>query len=256
MPEATRDPTARFSDRVADYIRFRPGYPDELVATLQREGGVGRDAVVADVGSGTGISTELFLRNGYEVYAVEPNREMREAAERWLGVDPHFHSVEGRAEATTLPSGSVDLVVAGQAFHWFDQERAREEFRRLLRSGDGLVALFWNSRRTDTPFLTAYEELLFEYAIDYRQVNHRNIGPELLASFFRGEYETRRFPTEQPFDLAGLRGRLLSSSYAPAPGHPLHAPMLARLEEIFGAHQAGGRVHFLYDTELFYGPLG
>jgi SAM-dependent methyltransferase len=256
MSDQPRDPTARFSDRVADYIRYRPGYPDEIVAALELETGIAPGAMVADVGSGTGISTELFLRHGYEVYSVEPNREMREAAEEVLGPQPGFHSVEGRAEATTLPDSWVDMVVAGQSFHWFDCNGARRELTRIMKSAECYVALFWNMRQTDsTPFLAGYEALLLEHGTDYEQVDHRNIGDERLRAFFGGNYEKRVFPNDQAFDFDGLRGRLLSSSYTPAAEDPRREPMLRALRELFEKHEENGRVTFLYDTELYFGQI-
>lgn len=249
------DPTRRFSGRVADYVRYRPGYPEALLRALVEEAGLVPGSVVADVGSGTGISTELLLRAGGEVFAVEPNAEMRGAAEERLAGHPRFHSVAGTAEATTLPGGSVDPVVAGQAFHWFDRERFRAECRRILRPG-GRVALFWNARRTEaTPFLRDYEALLRRFGTDYERVDHLRLGPADFDPFFGGPYESRRFPNEQVFDLEGLRGRLLSSSYTPGPGHPDHEPMLAELRRLFDRHQRAGRVRFEYDTELHLGRL-
>ncbi len=250
------DPTARFSDRVADYVKHRPGYPEALASTLRRELGISAGSVVADVGSGTGISTDMLLRLGCDVYAVEPNADMRRAAEAQFSAEPRFHSVAGRAEATLLPDASVDAVTAGQAFHWFDRDLARREFLRILRPRDGLVALFWNTRKIDgTPFLIAYEQLLQQYGTDYQQVNHRNVDPEALRAFFGGSYHAQVFDHEQVFDFDGLRGRLLSSSYVPGASHPNHAPMLAALRRLFDEHQQDGRVHFGYDTELFFGPL-
>jgi SAM-dependent methyltransferase len=256
-----RDPTRRFSDRVELYVRYRPGYPDALLDALIEEVGLGALSVVADVGSGTGISSEFLLRSGCEVFAVEPNAEMRAAAEANLGGRHRFHSVAGRAEATTLPDGSVDLVTAGQAFHWFDPGPTREEFARILRSGHsgqsgGTVALFWNSRRTEsTPFLRAYEELLRRYGTDYTKVDHARIDDAVLREFFGGLFETRVFPNSQEFDFEGLKGRLLSSSYAPGPGHPDHEPMLRALREIYDAHHEGGRVVWEYDTRLYFAQL-
>ncbi|MBW3627737.1 MAG: class I SAM-dependent methyltransferase [Gemmatimonadetes bacterium] len=256
MSQQPLDPTRRFSNRVADYVRYRPSYPDEIVTTLQQEAGLHPGAVVADIGSGTGISSELFLRHGLEVYAVEPNPEMRAAAEDWLGSETGFHSVAGTAECSTLPDSWVDLVSAGQAFHWFDCQAARRELARVLRTAESYVALFWNSRRTDaSPFLAAYEELLLEFSTDYREVTQRNIGGDQLRAFFGGDYRSRVCQTEQEFDFEGLTGRLLSSSYAPAAGDRNHEPMLTRLREIFDRHQQGGRVGFLYDTELHYGQI-
>ncbi len=250
------DPTQRFSDRVQNYVRYRPGYPEGILQTLQAEAALSPASVIADLGAGTGISTELFLKNGSTVYAVEPNAEMRAAAEARLQEYPGFRSVPGTAENTTLADRSVDFVTAGQAFHWFDVPQARAECLRILRPG-GWAVLFRNVRRTgSTPFLRAYEELLLTYGTDYTQVRHENVGLETLDGFFGpGGYRTAVFFNEQSFDLEGLRGRLLSSSYTPAPGHPDHAPMLEQLERIFRAHQEGGRVRFEYDTEMFYGQL-
>ena len=119
------DSTQRFSDRVADYVRYRPNYPRGILATLAAETGLSTDSLVADVGSGTGISAELFLSHGNAVYAVEPNHDMRAAAEAALARYPRFHSVVGTAETTSLPDHSVDYVVAAQAFHWFDADSTR-----------------------------------------------------------------------------------------------------------------------------------
>lgn len=249
------DSTLRFSDRVADYARFRPGYPDGLVHALQEDPGLTPTWTVADVGSGTGLSSIPFLDLGCTVLGVEPNAEMRAAAEHALGHDSRFQSVAGTAEATTLPDRSVDLVVAAQAFHWFRPADAAREFVRVLRP-DGRVALVWNARRADsTPFLRGYEDLLQRYGTDYQAVGHRGVGRDALAAFFDGPFSKRTFDNEQRLDLDGLTGRLLSSSYTPPPGHPDHHPMLAALRRLFETHEAGGYVTIEYDTELYVGPV-
>jgi SAM-dependent methyltransferase len=249
------DSTTRFSNRVADYSRYRPAYPDALLTVLQREIGLSHASIIADIGSGTGISSELLLRSGGTVFAVEPNAEMRRAAEARLGNEPRFRSVAARAEATTLADRSVDAVTAGQAFHWFALREARAEFIRILRPG-GMAALFWNTRRTEgSPFLSAYERLLRQFGTDYLQVDHRNVSAPDLRAFFGDGYEARVFPNVQVFDFDGLRGRLLSSSYAPGPQHPDHARMLAALRQLFDAHHEHGFVRMEYDTELFFGPF-
>lgn len=249
------DSTRRFSDRVENYIKYRPGYPDGVLPILRAETGLTPASVVADVGSGTGISAELFLRAGNAVFGVEPNAAMRAAAEELLRGYPAFCSVDGSAEATTLDDASVGHVVAGQAFHWFDVEGARREFARILRPG-GWVVLLWNSRRMDTtPFLRDYEALLQEFGTDYREVRHDNITHAALAGFFFGDFQKRTLDNEQRLDFDGIRGRLLSSSYAPAEGHPRHAPMLAELERIFAAHQRDGRVTVEYETEIYFGHV-
>lgn len=255
MP-ADLDPTVRFSDRVSDYVRFRPTYPVALLDLLRSELGLEKHHVLADVGSGTGLLSRLFVENGNRVLGVEPNRAMARAAEELFAGDPRFESVEGSAEATGLPERSVDFVVVGQAFHWFDAEGSAAEFRRILRPG-GSVAVIWNQRRFDTPFLAAYEAFLQEWGTDYASVRAQYEDPRSLRILFGGEgYEHRELENEQVFDFAGLRGRVLSSSYIPAAGHPRHGGMLDALRRLFDEHQRRGAVRFLYRTVVYFGTPG
>ena len=249
------DSTQRFSTRVENYIRYRPGYPREIIEMLKTNYGLNTESIIADVGSGTGILSELFLKAGNRVFGIEPNPEMRQAGERLLKSFPGFTSISGTAEETTLPDDSVDFITAGQAFHWFDAVRTRQEFRRILRPG-GWVVLVWNDRRTDsTAFLAGYEQLLRDYATDYDQVNHKRIDASTLRDFFKAEPDTKTFSNVQHFDLDSLRGRLLSSSYAPDIGQPGHAEMMEALRRLFEAHQTEGRVTFEYDTVVHCGRL-
>jgi SAM-dependent methyltransferase len=250
------DPTKRFSTRVENYIKYRPGYPPSVIATLQDECSLTSASIVADIGSGTGILTEMFLNNGNPVYAVEPNDEMRAAGERLLQGYPGFHSLAGQAESTTLADHSVHFIVAGQAFHWFNPEKARLEFMRILKPG-GWVVLVWNDRESQaTPFLADYENLLQKYALDYPKVDHRRIDQPALSAFFgMGGYRTKAFQNQQDFDFDGLRGRLLSSSYAPEAGHPNYEPMLAELWTIYQANQVDGQVALAYTAKMYYGQL-
>jgi SAM-dependent methyltransferase len=250
------DPTRRFTDRVDDYARYRPSYPPQLLQLLRDELGLRPEHVVADVGSGTGISSEPFLANGNVVLAVEPNRAMARAARERLGGDDRFRDVDGRAEATGLDPASVDLVVVGQAFHWFDPARTRDELRRILRPG-GFVVLAWNARRVEgSAFLRDYEAFLRRWGTDYKEVSARYEDEAAMRTLFgAGGFVKRRFDNVQTFDLHGLRGRLCSSSYAPPAGDPRHEPMLLALADVFAAHQAGGHVAFEYDTHVYYGRL-
>ncbi|EEF57230.1 class I SAM-dependent methyltransferase [Pedosphaera parvula] len=248
------DSTKRFSSRVDNYIRYRPGYPAEIVDLLKSEYGLTSASLLADIGSGTGISTELFLKNGYQVIGVEPNKDMREAAERLLKDYPGFRSVAGTAEATSLEEHSVDFIIAGQAFHWFIRERTREEFIRILKP-NGWVVLIWNDRKTEaSPFLIAYEQLLKQFATDYEKVDHKQINPDVIRAFFEtGTVSLHVFPNQQLFDLEGLKGRVNSSSYAPEPGHPNYLPLMNALKAEFAKYQVNGRVSFHYDTTVYCG---
>jgi SAM-dependent methyltransferase len=250
------DPKLRFSSRVQDYVSYRPTYPVELLRVLETAAGLSAAATVADVGSGTGISSQLFLDHGNTVFGIEPNREMREAAEQLLGGNSRFRSVNATAEQTTLADSSVDYVVAGQAFHWFDRPKARQEFARVLRPG-GWVVLMWNARRIGTtPFLCDYEGLLCEFAIDYRQVDHKLVDDTVIQKFFAPEtYQFRSLENAQLLDRAGLIGRIASSSYMPAEGHPRYPAMASAIEKLFERNQQGHRVKIEYDTVLYFGQL-
>jgi len=248
--------TERFSSRVENYVKYRPSYPSAVIELLKSACGLTASSQVADIGSGTGILTSLLLETGATVYAVEPNAEMRQAAESLLEGQPGFRSIVGTAEATTLPDSSIDLITAGQAFHWFDIPRSKAEFSRILRP-DGWVALIWNERSSEsTPFLDGYEKILQTYSPEYSEVGHKRADAENRRQLFRdGDEKVFLTHNSQSFDLEGLVGRVLSSSYAPEAGHPNHAPMISALEDLFAKTSVDGRVDFLYDTQVLYGHM-
>jgi len=250
------DAKQRFSNRVADYIRHRPGYPSAVLDPLRTECGLRPGQVIADVGSGTGLLSELFLKNGNRVFGVEPNEAMRLAGEEYLACYDSFSSIGGSAESTMLGDSTIDFVTAGQAFHWFDRNAARREFARILKPG-GWAVVLWNERLTDTtPFLRDYEDLLREFGTDYSRVNESYPREEQMCAFFQqSPYRQQQIPNLQIFDFAGLTGRVRSSSYVPAQDHPKFAPMMAALENIFREHQRDGCVPMEYLTRLYYGHL-
>jgi SAM-dependent methyltransferase len=249
-----RDPTERFSDRVADYVRSRPGYPSGLIDLLVDSGELSPTHDVADVGSGTGKLALLFLKHGNRVYGIEPNREMRAAGERELAAYPRYVSVEGRAEQTMLPADSVDLVAAGQAFHWFRPAEARQEFLRILRHGSP-VLLVWNDRNEEaSDFMRGYEQLLRDHGTDYGEVHHRRFGSAEIERFYGGgRFVEHRLEYRQLFDRQGLQARMRSSSYVPAPGQPGHDDLMGGLDELFETHRRDGRVCFEYRTRVYLG---
>ena len=245
----------RFSSRVEAYARYRPTYPPPAIELLRERCGLVPGAAVADLGSGTGILTELLLKDGAEVYAVEPNDRMRAAAEAQLSHYPLFRSVRGSAESTTLAAASVELLVAGQAFHWFDVQRARIEALRVLRPGSW-AALLWNERPPEaTPFLADYEAMLKRYAPEYTRISASRADLGAMREFLGADMEVRTFANRQILDFEGLRGRLMSSSYAPESGHPHHEPMIASLREVFARHERDGRILMPYSTLVYFAQL-
>lgn len=248
--------TQRFTSRVDNYLRYRPHYPGRIAGLLRDECGLAHESIVADIGSGTGFLALPILKSGARVLGIEPNRAMREAGAWYLRDYPRFESKEGSAEDTRLPDQSIDIIVSGQAFHWFDSAKAREEFARILKPG-GWVVLTWNVRRVDSdPFGAAYETLLMAHGKDYEASCHRNVDDQDIRSFYSpGTVELRTFPNSQTFDLDGLKGRLLSASYTPEAGDPGYGPMLEALEKAFERHQEAGRVTFHYETKVYFGQL-
>lgn len=251
----TPDPTARFTDRAADYAAARPGYPPQIATTLIAEFALAPGAVVADLGSGTGLSCEPFLRAGLTVIGVEPNAAMRAEGDRQLAAFARFRSVAGTAEATTLPAASVDLVIAAQAFHWFDIAATRAEALRILK--EPRAALIWNDRdATGSRFAEGYEQLLLDFGIDYAQIRHRHAHEESVAAFFGDrQFRVASFPNPTSLDWPLLVARLNSASYVPKPQHPAHAPMMQRLRPLFDTNARDGRVAMDYTTRVFHGVI-
>ncbi len=249
-----KDTHNRFSKRVESYIKYRPSYPKDAVDFIVKEFGVTKKSVIADIGSGTGIFTKLLADYPETIYAVEPNLEMRLACESSLCDSQAFISIDGSAESTKLESNSVNLITVAQAFHWFDLEKAKREFIRILKS-EGKVLLIWNRRKSDTDFLVEYDSILKKYANDYNEVNHKNIDDIVLKDFFNNGFQKKKFTNSQNFDYQSLLGRLLSSSYSPLPGDEKYQIIEFKLEELFNEHNRDGLVDFNYETEIIWGQL-
>jgi len=250
------DAKQRFSNRAADYARYRPGYPREVLDLLHTWCKLNPEHTIADIGMGTGLLSKLFLEHGNRVIGVEPNEEMRAAGEEFLMTYPGFTSVAGSAEATNLPPQSVDFVAAAQAFHWFDPTPTCREFQRILKP-EGRVIVLWNERLLDeTAFLRDYEALLLRFGTDYTRVNESYPRPEQMLAFYgANEFTSHSLPNFQEFDFEGLRGRLRSSSYVPDPDDPQFIPMMEELQSIFSARQKDGAVRMEYRTRIYTGKL-
>jgi SAM-dependent methyltransferase len=247
------DYTRRFSKRAGWYASYRPGYPAAVIAILEKEIGFGPRQVVADIGSGTGLLTRIFLENGNRVFGVEPNDSMRSHAERDLGGFRNFVSVRGTAERTTLPSRSIDLVASGQALHWFDPGRSVREFSRIAKPGGGLCVTY-NKRKNDSVG-RAYEQVIARYEKDRAKVP--GAGAKYVARFFKGgECSKFEVPNEQSLDFEGLLGRILSASYMPHPDEKSGYPKLRRdVRKMFEKFSSDGRLKLSYRTNVFVGRI-
>ena len=244
------DPTNRFTNRVDNYVKYRPTYPIPAVRFVKEHFGVGDRSLVADIGSGTGIFSSLLLDAGIRVTAVEPNAAMRMAAEKSLGNNPLFTSIDAKAEATGLSDCSVDLITVAQAFHWMDPAETKKEFARILRR-DGHIALIWNLRRTDTDFLAALDKIKRQYGQAHN--NGQRANEEAIRAFFAPKkMMVKQFFLEESHDFSSLKGQLLSSSYLPLAGSPRFDEMTASLQTVFDQFQQNGRVIVSYETKIYY----
>ncbi len=243
--------TERFVDKVNDYVKYRPHYPSSILFLIKQNIKFNSNWVVADIGSGTGISSKLFLDNGNRVIGIEPNFEMRRAAEDQLKGFLNFTSLDGTAEASQLPDQSVDLIFSGQAFHWFDKDIAKIEFKRILNPS-GYIVLCWNQRDGNSQFQIRYEQILQKFVPDYDQVNHRNITDSEIQEFFQPKKLKRESTTNhQYFDLDGLQGRLRSSSYCPKENEA-YSVLMEEIETLFHEFEVDGRIRFDYVTNIYY----
>lgn len=250
-----RDSTERFSSRVDNYRRFRPSYPSEIITLLRDECGMTSATVVADIAFGTGIFTKLLLEKGNSVIGIDPNGPMRQAGEEYLAAFTKFRSIYGTAESTHLDDQSVDIITAAQAAHWFDCDKARKEFVRILKPG-GWAALIWNKRNLDgSAFARDYEQVLLNYGVDYKEVRHDEKEIAIADKFFGKDGRYKAIEWGQSSDYESMKGRMLSSSYVPKPDHASYEPMLRALKRAFDKNQVEGRVPFDYTTQIFYGRL-
>jgi ubiquinone/menaquinone biosynthesis C-methylase UbiE len=241
---------------VESYRQYRPGYPEAVADLLLSDCGLNESSRIADIAAGTGLLTELFLARGCNVVAVEPNDEMRAACEMLTRQFPKLRCIKGKAEATGLPSHSIDLITVAQAMHWFDLERTRAEFVRVLRPGGWCAVIYNNRRMSGDAFHDGYEQLLREYGIDYMKVQRQHLTPEKIAAFFAPSVmKSAVFPNAQSLTLEALAGRIFSSSYMPKTDHPLFAATRAAIAELFRKCERDGFVRLEYECEVCYGQL-
>jgi SAM-dependent methyltransferase len=243
----------RFSNRAELYLKYRPTYPDALMWLLDKEAGFSPGARIADIGSGTGFSSELLLKHGCKVFGVEPNTAMRQMAEQYLRNHPGFISQEGTASSTDLPTQSVEGILCAQSLHWFCDPATAREFRRIALPGAKL-AIVWYDRDESHPFQQAYQELIDRFAIDYQLISHRQVSEEDLGGFFgHSGYLKFILPHEQRLNLEGLIGRTLSCSYMPHEQSENYVEMLAALRDLFSRFEEDGILIFAYALRIYIG---
>lgn len=245
---------SRFSNRVDEYAKYRPTYPIEVIENLKQNYGLKPENKIADVGSGTGISSKLFLDFGCEVFGVEPNLEMRERSAEELVTYKRFQAIDGSASETSLPNQSVDFVVVAQALHWFDLQACKAEFKRILKPNGKTIILYNQRPDQDTGLSKEYQKLLEKYGRDYQKLRHRKHS-ELVQDRFFVKFDTHTFSNHQTLDFDGLVGRAESSSYMPKRTDPEFPKMKQELKQIFEQHNQQGLIQIHYQTCMYVGDF-
>ncbi|KMQ68653.1 hypothetical protein ACM39_08930 [Chryseobacterium sp. FH2] len=243
------DTTNRFSHRADNYTMYRPEYPEDIVTFLEQTTGLNSNSVIADIGSGTGIFSNLLLKAGYSVNAVEPNEQMRSSAEINLQKYPGFASIEGTAEKTTLADSSIDLITVAQAFHWFRPQETKTEFERILKPS-GHILLVWNIMQSDTPFLKDYTALKEKYSEKIKH-EHRADLQRIQNIFYPSPVTTQNFRQTQQLNEEGLKGHLLSFSTIPLANEPRYEEMMVKVADLFDKYNNNGFISMEYETKLF-----
>ena len=252
------DTYGQYSRTVEYYRRYRPRYPQTLIEWLKNECTLSAEHIIADIGSGTGQMTELFLKNGNLVYSIEPNADMRRAVEQELHTYSNLKSLDATAEATTLPDNSVNLITVGNAFHWFNPSQTRKEFFRILKP-QGWVILAWNLERNNgSPFAMAFEGFWQKHidpAARFKRAGESKISDNVIQFFGVENLKEISFDNYQVCDFEALKGVALSFLKAPQPGDPRYPVMLDELKVLFNQYQENGMVTLEYDTAVSYGQL-
>ena len=242
------DNTKRFSSRVDNYVKYRPSYPQDAMSYLFNKG-INKNSIVGDIGSGTGILSKLLINNVKSLYCVEPNDEMRNYAQSTLSKYDNFFSINATAENTTLKDNSLDAITVAQAFHWFDIEKCKLEFNRILKPKSNIF-LIWNNRLTNTPFLKEYDQILKDLSKDYNTVNHQNLVDKEFDLFFDKKWEKATFENYQIFNFEQFKGRVFSSSYTPEESDSVYSSFYKAIEKLFEKENTNGFVKFNYTTEI------
>jgi len=250
-------PTERFSGRVEAYRRYRSAYSREIIPVLQERCALTSDSIVADIGAGTGMLAELFLENGNRVFAVEPNTDMRAACEELVERYPRLTCVDGTAENTGLSDQSIDFVTVGRAIHWFDQDKCRYEFARILRDGGWILLAGQGPHQRTEPVARDFRTILENHCIDFARLRQRyDIEAAVRRLFAGGDFQEAEFHDTEEMTYEDLEGFMLSLSVTPQPDYPGFPAMQRALHEYFARHESGGKLRMPTTCKIHFGHLG
>ena len=251
METSYLSPIERFSPLVENYAKYRPGYPEQILFTLEKHFGINNEKIIADIGSGTGQLSKLFVNKYYQTYGIEPNAAMRMVSINEFATYLNFKAIKGTAEQTFLYSESIDLIVAGQSFHWFDNEMSKIEFNRILKH-KGIIALIWNERKNETEFMQRYERLLQKHCSNYKINNHKEYDYRKIKELFsEKKVDLFIFENQQKMDFTAFIGRLKSCSYCPSENDKHYAFLMRGMNKLYENYKCEENITIEYNTLMF-----
>lgn len=245
--------TAKFDGKGDIYAKARPKYAVEVFDYIKNTLQIPERSVFADIGSGTGIFSEQLLDNGYRVFAVEPNTDMRKKAEEKLSLYQDFVSLNGTDSNTAIPNQSVDCITTAQAFHWFDAEAFKKECRRILKPY-GKVIIIYNTRDRSAECNVALSDLHRKYCPDFRGFS-KGMNGEKCRAFFDNKCDVFRADNSQTYDRQGYIDRILSSSYSLCESDDRFAEYIAEANRLFDAFSNNGALTVPMHTVAYIGTI-
>lgn len=247
----------RFSNKAEKYELYRPAYPEDSISKILELCNVipSDNVKIADIGSGTGKFTKLLLDKEFMVYAIEPNEQMRTIAENKFINYKNFNSINKTAESTGLEDNSISIITVAQAFHYFDLDKVKKEFKRILKS-DGKVVLLWNFRLRESNFIKEYENIIYNLHSSKVKPTHAqdNMTDKVFKDFFEN-YEIINISNSQEFDFESLWGRTLSNNHMPNENEPEYLQLYDDIKKLFNKYQKKGKVLFQYRTQIVVGDF-
>ena len=245
--------TQQFTGKAVAYKKGRPDYPEAIFDDLYKKYGFCAGSVIADIGSGTGKFCRPLLERGSVIYAVEPNGDMLDAAQKSLGDQANYHPIKASAEETTLPEHSVDHITCAATFHWLDAKAFHRECLRILKP-NGLVVMAWNVRDKAAPLNRAHAEIFRRFCPKFESLSHGfDACQEDLKWFYGSKFERIAYEDDAVQDKKKFLSRSLSSSYALKPEDTEYTAFVAALEELFDAWQQDGVVTVPAQSVVFIG---
>ena len=244
----------KFNKMQNDYSKYRPNYSNEAIEYILNLQNVDNEFKVADIGAGTGKLSLPFVKRGLKLYGIEPNKDMYEKLLENMKEYSDFFGILGYSEKTYLDNKSIDLIVVGQAFHWFNIDEFKIECKRVLKD-DSYIAILYNNGDYSKEVINKIHELSRRYCPEYKGSSGGLYNNEDIFNNFFKEYNKIIFKNDYKLTLDQFIGLNFSASYAPKENEENHDIYLSKLEEVFNTYQEDGYLTMPNNTILRIGKI-